>query len=70
MNIDQLRELLNSHQPIDPYVLFKEILGLIAVRDLQIEQLLNAVERCEQRCEQRDAKMQAQIDRLKGIHGA
>lgn len=66
MNIDQLRELLNSHQPIDPHVLFNEIVGLIAERDLQIEQLLNAAERCEQR----DAKMQAQIDRLKGIHGA
>lgn len=66
----RLREVIYSHDPMDPYEIFKVLLDEIDTQAARIKGLEEEVQRAKQRHDEHVAQLHRDIDRLKGVHGA
>lgn len=66
MEIAQIREILNRHEPHGIHMPLLAVLDILETHERQISVLLDAAELQDQR----NARLRQEINKLKGIHGA
>lgn len=64
--IVELRRLLMSHQVADPYIVVQDLLKILESHERAIESMVGTLASHNRTI----ANQQAEISRLKGIHGA
>lgn len=68
--IVELRRLLMSHKVAEPYIVVQDLLNILAGQDRAIQDLIESNRRSWVRTNNQIAALQAEINRLKGVHGA
>lgn len=66
----RLREVVYSHDPMDPYEIFKVLLDEIDTQAARIKGVEEEVQRAKARHDEHVAKLHKGIEKLKGVHGA